>query len=277
MKSVFITILLIFSVSAKANNQCFYPSKKDGGNVSALDSCGQIKGDTIKLGKRHVENVVYDENGLACILFFGKSNSDAFYIQESGRSQRALFFDNGCDYFEEGLARGLVNGEMVFINKSLDVVLTPKFEKLMPYDYGHSIVCNGPFIEEKRGVHTLHKGGRCGLLNKQGNLVVEAKFKIEDRDVFRDYINANNHCPPPPVTSEISALCHAKRHVSHMKFHTTQWKQHQISKRGDVWLITFVEDSETNGEFTLVLNSSRASWMSIQMEPHNEALQRTSR
>ena len=148
---------------------------------------------------------------------------------------------------------------------------------LLPFHYGHSIVCNGPFIEEKRGEHTLQKGGKCGLLNKQGDLVVKANYKIEDRKAFQHYINTNNHCPSPPITSESSALCHAKRHVTNMEFHTAEWKKHKISNQGNIWLITFVEKNRENEEFSLILISDTAQWESITKESHNNALHRTSR
>lgn len=274
MKRALLTILLIFSVSSKADDSCFYPSKKNEGMFSHFDDCGFIEGDKIKLGKAHTKNIFYDEEGLACIMFSAK---DIFYIQESGYSQRVYFYDNGCDYFKEGLARGIINGQMIFINEQLEVALAPDFELLSHFDYGHSVVCNGPFVEEKQGEHTLLKGGKCGLLNKQGNLVVEANYKIEDREIFQKYINTNNHCPPPPITSESSALCHAKRHVSNMEYHTDEWKKHEISERGDIWLITFIEESRRNEEFTLTLNSGSAQWESLIKESHNKALQRTSR
>jgi len=274
MRYVILTIWLIFSASVKADDSCFYPSKKDQGDILKFDNCGSIEGDKVNLGKDHLDNLSFDQDGLVCLIFF---RDDVFYFHKNGQSQRVLFFDNGCDYFKEGLARGMVNDQMVFINRLLKVVLNPGFELLSHYDYGHSVVCNGPFREETRGEHTLSKGGKCGLLNKQGRLVVEAKYKIEDRDVFRNYINSNNHCPAPPVTTEKSALCHARRHVSNMDFHTSQWKKHEISKQDNIWLITFVEDNGADEEFTLDINYSNAQWNYITQESHNKALQRTMR
>ena len=278
MKLILFTITLLFSVSSKAEDSCFYSSKNNSGRLAYFDNCASINGDKVKLVEAHAKNIFYDKNGLACIYFpINKSGYDVFYTHESGASQRVVLFDNNCDYFEEGLARGLDNGQMVFINQQLETVLTPGYEVLLPFHYGHSIVCNGPFIEEKRGEHTLQKGGKCGLLNKQGDLVVKANYKIEDQKVFQRYINTNNHCPPPPVTSESSALCHTKRHVTAMKFHTAEWKKHEISNRGKTWLITFLEKNSESEEFTLILNSDSAGWESVTQESHNNALQRTSR
>lgn len=274
MRQVLLTILLIFSDSLKADESCFYPSKKEEGSYSHFDDCGLIKGDGVKLEKAHEENLFYDELGLACVMFSAK---DVFYVKDSARTQRVYFHDNGCDYFNEGLARGIVNGKMVFINEQLEVVLEPGFDLLSHYDYEHSVVCNGPFLEEKHGEHTYLKGGECGLLNKKGDLVVEAVYKIENQEVFQNYINSNNHCPSPPVASEKSALCHAKRHVSNMDYHTDEWKKYKVSKVSNKWLITFTEEGASNEEFTLTLHSDSARWESLVKESHNKALQRISR
>ena len=276
MKLILFTIILLSSFSSKADISCFYPSKKDSGSLAVFDNCGSINGDKVKLGDAHTKNIVYDKNGLACIYFPNKPDLDVFYTHKSGDSQRVILFDNSCDYFKEGLARGLDNGQMVFINQQLEIVLIPEHEMLFPFHYGHSIVCNGPFIEEKRGEHTLQKGGKCGLLNKQGDLVVKANYKIGDQKAFQHYINTNNHCPSPPITSESSALCHAKRHVTNMEFHTIEWEKHEISNQGNIWLITFVEKNMKNEEFSLILISDTAQWESMTQESHNNALQRTS-
>ena len=274
MRSILFTILLALSISSKADESCVYPSKSEEGVLSYFDKCGVIKGDQITLRKKYAEDVLFNGAGLACVMF---SAEDVFYIQKNGRSQRTLFFDNGCDYFEKGLARGIVNEEMVFINEQLDIVLTPGFKRLSHFNYNHAVVCNGPFVEEKHGEHTLLKGGKCGLINKQGLLVVEAIYPIGDREVFQNYINTNNHCPPPPVASESAALCHAKRHIANIEHHIIEWLKHEISKQNDNWLITFTEERSPNDEFTLTLQSSNAQWTSLNKESHSKALTEATR
>lgn len=244
------------------------------GSYWQFDDCGPMAGDRIILKDEHFENMSFNPDGLACILFPG---DNVFYINRDKESRRAYFSDNGCDHFKEGLARGFVDGEMVFINKSLELALAPGFERLLPFDYGHSVVCNGPFVEEERGEHTLSRGGSCGLMDHEGNLVVEAKHKMEERTVFRDYINSHNHCSSPPVTDELSALCHAKRHVSNMRFHSDIWKRHEITRLNDSWLVSFVETNRPDVEFSMVLNSETAHWLTIIKEPHDKALQHISR
>ena len=133
----------------------------------------------------------------------------------------------------------------------------------MRFNYGHAVVCNGPFIEEVHGEHTLRKGGRCGLINREGELVLEAKYAIENRQAIVNYINSNNHCRPPPIISNESALCHAKRHVENMQFHDDDWESYTINKTPREWLIGFVERNGSGEEFTLSLDPESAHWISI--------------
>ncbi len=269
MKHLILAILYLLPALLMADTSCVYPSKKDDGSLDVLEGCGSINGDQINLKQSHLNNLAFSSDGLACVMF---STEDIFYVHENGQTQRTYFFDNGCDYFEEGLARGIVNGKMVYINKLLDVALSPPFEFLTSFDYGHAVVCNGPFITSTDGEHTFRTGGKCGLINKQGKLVVEAKYNIEDQQAFKDYINSNNHCPKPPAVSESAALCHAKRHVSNMDYHSAKWISHKISQFADVWIISFVEEGPDQTEFTLTLDASNAEWRSLVNAPHDAVL-----
>ncbi|SDA65774.1 hypothetical protein SAMN03159475_2663 [Pseudomonas sp. NFPP33] len=271
MKSIILLALSLCSSLAMAGESCVYPSKRDDGGVAYFEDCGVVEGDGLELNGEHAENLAFDINGMACVIL---AASDAFYLLQDGRSQRVLFFDNGCDYFREGLARGLVKDRMVFIDERLETVLTPGFDLLLPYDYGHAVVCNGPFVEEQHCEHTLLRGGQCGLMDKQGRIVVEAVHAIGDNEVFEHYLNHNSHCPAPPLRSEEAALCHAKRHVANMDHHSAQWKRQEISRQGAVWLVTFVEEGDGDEEFTLILNADSAQWGSLIPESHDEARQR---
>jgi len=49
----------------------------------------------------HFKNIYFDKHGLASIIFDGV----IFYVSKSGKVVRTHFFDNGADYFVEGVAR----------------------------------------------------------------------------------------------------------------------------------------------------------------------------
>lgn len=191
-----------------ADTPCSYLTKQNQ-SLEFYKTCGQIKGDQFLLQDFHKNNIEFDEHGLACIIAIQK----AFYINKKGETRRTVFFDTDCDYFEDGYARGYENGKMVYIDKKLNVKLKPDFEWLLPFDYDHAIVCNGLFETIQDGEHRLMKNGKCGLIDKKGNSVVEALYPIGDREAFDVYINSYNHCPKPPTTLQDSAICHAKRHL----------------------------------------------------------------
>jgi hypothetical protein len=250
---------LLISTLCFADVPCGYSGKHDEG-IEFYKSCGQIKGDQILLTAPHMENIVFEENGLACIMVGGGT---VFYINQQGQSRRVVFNDNGCDYFEEGLARGYENGKMIYMDKNLNVVLRPDFEWLSPFDYDHAIVCNGPFETIQDGEHSLMKNGKCGLIDKKANLVVDAKYPIGDYDAFNNYINSHNHCPKPPITSKKSAICHAKRHLQHQNDLNQLEKIVSAKKVKDAWLVNFTYQDSPNDIFVIELESKTARWLSI--------------
>lgn len=192
-----VSLVMLFTCCSvcKSENLCYYISKQDEG-FSGHDDCGVITGDNVDLQRDHLDNLRYDSNGLSCVLF---PDGDAFYISETGRSHRVYFFDNGCDYFRQGLTRGIVDGRMVVVNRDLEVVSSTGFDFIMPHDCGYSIACNGPFEIESYGEHRLMRGGTCGLLDRKGDLVMEPEYRIEERMEFDSFIEHTGHCPTLPT------------------------------------------------------------------------------
>jgi len=106
--------------------------------------------------------------------------------------------------------------------------------------------------------------------------VLEAKYSIQNREVFQTYINNHNHCEAPPVSSKKSALCHSKRHVSNMDGHSDRWKKVELTKQGNTWVVTFTEESGAGEEFSLTLNADTAQWESLSQQSHVRAIQELS-
>jgi hypothetical protein len=61
---------------------------------------------------------------------------------------------------------------------------------------------------------------------------------VEDQLVFRDYRNAHNECPPPPIADEASALCHARRLARNLG-RSDDWEAWTLERDGDVWAIEY--------------------------------------
>src|SRR5690606_38550055 len=72
----------------------------------------------------------YDRYGHALI----QDKQGWVYVDKSGRSiLRPYFFDNGPDYFEEGLARFVENGKVGFHDKALNIVIPAQYDFAYPF------------------------------------------------------------------------------------------------------------------------------------------------
>lgn len=204
-----LSLLAALSCSALGVD-CAYLSRRENGSLAIYADCGKSTApDEFQLHRKHFKRLVFDKDGLACVL----TGSNAYYFHRNGRSRRVVDYDNGCDGFVAGLARAYAEGQMVYVDKALNVVLRPGFEWLGIFNFGHAVVCNGPFETEQQGEHSISHGGHCGLIDRQGQLVIPAEHSIDDRQVFRNYVNSHNECPAPPINTETAAICHARRHL----------------------------------------------------------------
>lgn len=262
MKALFLTFTgLLISTLTFADIPCGYFSKRDQ-SIEYYKSCGKFKGpfkEKFIINNSHMDNIVFDENRLSCIYVA----SMVFYMDKNGKTRQTVLFDNGCDYFQDGIARGYENEKMVYIDKNLNVVLRPDFEWLSPFDYGHAKVCNGPFEIIKEGEHSLMTKGQCGLIDQKGNLVVEAKYEMVDNEAFDIYINSHNHCPKPPITTEESAICHATRHLHEQEEIKKLKNILSVTKQEGRWLINFTDKDQPEKPFVIELEEATAKWLLI--------------
>ncbi len=86
------------------------------------------------------------------------------------------FFDNGPDYFEEGLARFVENGKMGFFNGRGEKIVPAGFDFVTPFKNSYAAGCLGcsptPLDPERWKID----GGRWGMINKAGKVVVPFSY-----------------------------------------------------------------------------------------------------
>jgi hypothetical protein len=88
---------------------------------------------------------------------------------------RPFLFDNGPDYFEEGLARFTHEGKIGFFDRRGKVVIKPNFDFAAPFHEGLAAFCEG-CMGRMRGEHRFWEGGKWGYINRKGNIVITAQF-----------------------------------------------------------------------------------------------------
>ena len=83
----------------------------------------------------HTQNVTpqFDEYGHAAV----QTEHGWRYVDRDGKVILTPFiFDNGPDYYEEGLARFVDNGKMGFHDKSLTIVIPARYDFAFPFKNG---------------------------------------------------------------------------------------------------------------------------------------------
>ncbi len=86
-------------------------------------------------------------------------------------ARQVAYFDNGPDFFSEGLARSISkNGKVGFINDRLVTVIREEFDFATPFKNGKSAACTG-CVSESVGEHSVVKDGQWRLIDKRGKLL----------------------------------------------------------------------------------------------------------
>lgn len=98
-----------------------------------------------------------------------------YYSPEGKRIANIFFFDNGPDYYSEGLRRIVKDNKIGFINRKNIIVISPRFDFAFPFKNGYALVIKDP-VYETMGEHTAVHGGKYGLVNRLGRLVVPIKY-----------------------------------------------------------------------------------------------------
>ena len=97
-----------------------------------------------------------------------------------GKTVTALTFDNGPDYFREGLARIVDQGKIGFVDESLQAVIAPFWDFAFPFEGGVAVVCMG-CRQVSDGEHVSMDGGGWGIIDHRGSVLVEP---VHQRDAL---------------------------------------------------------------------------------------------
>ena len=101
------------------------------------------------------------------------------YIDTSGKPVlKPYLFDNGPDYFKEGLSRYVENNLIGFIDEKYQIAIPAQYEFVTPFHNNYATFCVGcKEVPLKEGSeHTKMEGGKWGVIHKKGKVVVEAIY-----------------------------------------------------------------------------------------------------
>lgn len=96
-------------------------------------------------------------------------------------------FDNGPDYFENGLFRFVENNKIGFANSKGRKIIPAQFDFASPFSEGLAAFSVGGKMEKWDEEHSTWNGGLWGFINKKGQVVIKPKYT-------NAYNFENGHC-----------------------------------------------------------------------------------
>lgn len=103
------------------------------------------------------------------------------YDRKGNFLYRPFFYDNGADYFKEGLRRFVKNGKVGFADRNGKITIEPKHDFVSYFEYGYALFCDGCDWEKTEDEHKGIVGGIWGVMNTKGE-TVKPIVKSSDKD-----------------------------------------------------------------------------------------------
>lgn len=179
--TVLLQMLTACATTIAHNGICTYVPIASKGNpypeLYSYKNCGKINNGHLVVYARHLQNMSFNEKGLAEVLFDGKQ----YYLNKSGKTAQTHRVDSGADNFSEGLARVIVDKKYGFMDNSLNIVIDPRYDFAFPFENGIAAVCNN-CISKSEGEHSYMEGGKWGAINRQGEVIIPIVH--DSRDIY---------------------------------------------------------------------------------------------
>ncbi|CAA7197234.1 hypothetical protein CHRY9293_03287 [Chryseobacterium potabilaquae] len=93
------------------------------------------------------------------------------YDKKGNFLYRPFFYDNGADYFSEGVRRFVKNGKVGFVDRNGIVVIKSEHDFVSPFNYGYAEFCDGCDWEKTEDEHKAMVGRTWGMMNYRGEMV----------------------------------------------------------------------------------------------------------
>ncbi|MCW4453755.1 hypothetical protein OK348_02955 [Flavobacterium sp. MXW15] len=110
-----------------------------GDDLQPVPGCSVDAGGALQIPAGALRHLKFDGDGLAALQADGRH----YYVGRDGRQLAVVGYDNGPDYFAEGLVRGHVDGGIGFFDHELRPAFAERFDWAWPFRDGIAEACNG--------------------------------------------------------------------------------------------------------------------------------------
>ncbi|WP_288447325.1 WG repeat-containing protein [uncultured Chryseobacterium sp.] len=194
MKKLLVTALLIPIISFSQSKEGLHYFKSKDSLVGVKDKAGKI----IVPAEFKVFSYLKDGDPVEgeTILFDGskegektEKNAWGYVYDKNGKFlYQPFLYDNGADYFSEGLRRLVKNGKVGFADRNGKIVIEAEHDFAFPFNYGYAAFCDGCDWEKTNEEHRSIVGGKWGVMDVKGQTVQPlAKPNKEDVEINGKY------------------------------------------------------------------------------------------
>lgn len=178
MKKLLLTILLTPMISFAQQKEVLHYFKNKDSLVGVKDKAGKI----IVPAQFKIFGYLKDGDPIEeeTIFFDGtkegeklQKNSWGYVYDKKGNFLYTPFlYDNGPDYFSEGMRRFVKNGKIGFVDRNGKIVIKPEHDFAASFNYGYAVFCDGCDWEKTDDEHKAMVGGTWGVMNTKGQTVM---------------------------------------------------------------------------------------------------------
>ncbi|AKK74632.1 hypothetical protein OK18_20265 [Chryseobacterium gallinarum] len=137
---------------------------------------------------KSVNNTIFIDSSLANKSEVEKNAWGVVFDEKGKLLYQPYSYDNGADYFSEGVRRFVKNGKIGFVDRNAKTVIEPEHDFVSPFNYGYASFCDGCDWEKTNDEHKAIVGGKWGVMNTRGQTVQPlAKQSGEDIEIDGKY------------------------------------------------------------------------------------------
>lgn len=182
MIRIFSALLLAVAFFASAAPEappysCAYWNKKDDA-VETLDTCAKKQdGKLVFLPELFSKSAEVDGMYWVGLYDYAKEAGVPdvdYYVRSADNYLSVINFDNGPDWFVEGLVRSRQNGKIGYWDYSFQNRIAPQYDFAGQFKDGKALVCIG-CTAQREGEHITLVGGEWYYINTDGKRVSDIK------------------------------------------------------------------------------------------------------
>ncbi|NIF04658.1 WG repeat-containing protein [Chryseobacterium sp. Tr-659] len=186
---LFLSLIPILAFAQKKDALSYFISKDS--LVGVKNQKGEIIIPAQFINLTGLKNGEIIEDGSHTIFFDGsladrdkieKNSWGVVFDRKGNLLYQPYSYDNGADYFSEGVRRLVKNGKVGFADRNGKVVIEAKHDFVSPFNYGYAEFCDGCDWEKTNEEHRSIVGGQWGIMNVKGQ-TVQPVAKPSEKDV----------------------------------------------------------------------------------------------